>query len=142
MDFLPTLCEITGAQVGQPVDGQSLANVWMHGGAGEADRTMIWVRREGSKRYQGRAYYAARKGPWKLQQSSPFEPMMLVNLVDDPLEMNPQPAQGKIATLLQQHLMLHLQCAGQIPWQARSTTMMSASRTESKRRPTEVKPFQ
>jgi arylsulfatase A-like enzyme len=117
MDFLPTLCELVGAEITAPIDGISLADIWLHGGSGDSERSMIWVRREGNKRYQGRAYYAIRQGPWKLQQSSPFEPMVLVNLDEDPLEKSPKPPTGKIADQLRQALMLHLQGAGGVPWQ-------------------------
>ena len=78
---------------------------------------MIWARREGNRRYQGRAYYAIRRGPWKLLQNTPFEPMQLVNLDQDPLEENPLPAQGKVADELREELMRHLQRAGRVAWQ-------------------------
>lgn len=117
MDFLPTLCEIAGATVTEPVDGKSLVNILLRNGDGDPDRTLIWVRREGNKRYQGRAYYAIRQGPWKLQQSSPFEPMVLANLESDPLEENVLAAEGEHADSLRKTLMLHLQRSGQIPWQ-------------------------
>ena len=86
MDFLPTLCDIAGVNVNHEIDGQSLAPVWLKGASGDPDRTMIWVRREGNSRYQGRAYYAIRKGQWKLLQNTPFEPMMLFDLKADPDE--------------------------------------------------------
>lgn len=117
MDFLPTLCEIAAAEVTAPIDGQSLTDVWLRGGAGDPDRVMVWVRREGNRAYQGRAYYAIRKGPWKLQQSSPFVPMQLVNLEEDPLEKNPRPDDGPVAQQLRIQLMKHLQRAGNVPWQ-------------------------
>ncbi|MCH2209903.1 MAG: sulfatase-like hydrolase/transferase [Fuerstiella sp.] len=117
MDFLPTLCEIAGAEVRGPVDGRSLTDVWFRSARGDSQRTLIWVRREGNRRYQGRAYYAIRKGPWKLQQSSPFEPMVLVNLDKDPGERNPQAADNEIAGRLRKELMLHLQRAGAVRWQ-------------------------
>ncbi len=117
MDLLPTLCEIAGAEVTTPIDGKSLADVWLRGENGDPERTMVWVRREGNSHYQGRAYYAIRKGPWKLQQSSPFEPMVLVNLETDPQEQNPQAADNEIAEGLRKELMLHLQQAGAVRWQ-------------------------
>lgn len=117
MDFLPTLCEIAGAEVDFPIDGQSLTGVWIDDQPADPDRTLIWMRREGNRRYQGRAYYAIRQGPWKLQQSSPFEAMQLFNLEDDPDETNPLPTNSKIADRLRTDLMLHLQRAGQVPWQ-------------------------
>ncbi len=117
MDLLPTICEIAGAKVTEHVDGVSLTDVWLRGGEGNPDRTIVWVRREGNRRYQGRAYYAIRRGPWKLEQSSPFKPMVLVNLDEDPLEENPRTASGKEATELQRTLMDHLQRAGKVRWQ-------------------------
>ena len=117
MDFLPTLCEIAGVKVSHEIDGQSLAPVWLKGAQGDPERTMIWVRREGNNRYQGRAYYAIRKGPWKLLQNTPFEPMVLVNIEHDPHELSPKPAQGKVAQQLTNALMRHIQKSGHIPWQ-------------------------
>ncbi len=117
MDFLPTLAKLAGLKVGHEIDGQSLAPVWTKGAAGDPDRTMIWVRREGNMRYQGRAYYAIRQGNWKLLQNSPFEPMVLIDLKTDPYEKNPLPAEGKIAKELRSKLMQHIQKSGSIPWQ-------------------------
>jgi arylsulfatase A-like enzyme len=117
MDFLPTLCRIADAKITDPVDGHDLSSIWLNGGSADPERTMIWVRREGNHRYQGRAYYAIRQGPWKLQQSTPFEPMQLVNLEEDPFEAAPKPARGPIADRLRRQLMDHLQEAGRVPWQ-------------------------
>ena len=117
MDLLPTFCEIAQTKVNQEIDGQSLANVFLKGGKGDSDRTLIFVRREGNRRYQGRAYYAIQRGPWKLLQNNPFEPMKLVNLEKDPAEENPVPPTGKIANELNRRLMDHIQKAGTIPWQ-------------------------
>ena len=118
MDFLPTLCDIAGVRVEQEIDGQSLKSIWLDGGKGDPDRTLIWVRREGNRRHQGRAYYAIRRGPWKLLQNHAFEPMQLVNLADDPQEANPKRPDSKIAHELTRALMDHLQRVGRIPWQA------------------------
>ena len=117
MDFLPTLCEIAEVPIDQPIDGQSLTDVWLRDGKTDPERTMIWVRREGNNTYQGRAYYAIRQGVWKLTQSSPFEPMQLVNLKTDPWEERPKEAKGPQANVLRRQLMDHLQQAGRIPWQ-------------------------
>ncbi len=117
MDLLPTFCEIAGTKVTHEIDGQSLADVFLKGGKGDPNRTMIFVRREGNRRYQGRAYYAIRRGPWKLLQNHPFEPMMLVNLASDPAEAKPMPANGEVANELMRILMDHVQKSGTIPWQ-------------------------
>jgi len=117
MDLLPTLCEIAGVPVTMEIDGHDLSSVWLEQGQGDPNRTMIWVRREGNNTYQGRAYYAIRQGPWKLAQNTSFEPMLLVNLDEDPGEQNPLPAKGPIAENLIHQLRLHIQKAGRIPWQ-------------------------
>ena len=87
------------------------------GKKGDPNRTLIWIRREGNFRYQGRAYYAIREGDWKLLQNHPFEPMQLVNLKKDPQEQNPKPANHPVARKLISKLMLHLQKSGDMPWQ-------------------------
>jgi arylsulfatase A-like enzyme len=117
MDFYPTLCEIAGVPIEHEIDGQSLVPIWLKGEPGDADRVLIWVRREGNMAHQGRAYYAIRKGKWKLFQNSPFEPMRLVDLDADPYERSPMPARGKVAEALTKRLMLHIQEAGKVPWQ-------------------------
>ncbi|MBT3540502.1 MAG: sulfatase-like hydrolase/transferase, partial [Opitutae bacterium] len=117
MDLLPTFAEIAGAKLENEIEGQSLAPIWLKGKKGVPNRTLIWVRREGNFRYQGRAYYAIREGDWKLLQNHPFEPMQLVNLKEDPSEQNPKPATHPIARKLSQKLMLHLQKSGEMPWQ-------------------------
>ena len=117
MDFFPTLGRIAGVDIDHQIDGQDLSSVWLENRSGDPDRTMIWVRREGGNRFQGRAYYAIRQGPWKLTQNTSFEPMQLVNLEEDPYEKNPLPAQGPIANKLISQLRLHIQEAGQVPWQ-------------------------
>lgn len=117
MDFLPTLCEIAGVPIDHPIDGRSLAQIWLNDGKGDPERPMIWVRREGNPIYQGRVYYAIRRGKWKLEQSVSFEPMQLVDLNADPLEKNPLPAKGQVAEVLARILMDHIQEAGRIPWQ-------------------------
>ena len=116
MDLLPTFCEIAGVKIEHEIDGKSLAPIWLKGAKGDPNRTLIWVRREGNRRYQGRAYYAIRRGPWKLLQNTGFEPMQLVNLSSDPAEANPKPPNGKVANELSRALMDHLQKAGKIPW--------------------------
>ncbi len=118
MDFYATLCEVAGARVDHKIEGRSLLSFLLNGDeSGLNDRTLFWVRREGGANgYQGRAYYAVRRGPWKLEQSTSFAPMELYNLEKDPLETTPIDDR-KIAAELGSALMQHIQEAGQIPWQ-------------------------
>jgi arylsulfatase A-like enzyme len=117
MDLFPTFAEIAGVPVKNEIEGKSLVPIWLQGKKGELERTLIWVRREGNFRYQGRAYYAIRQGNWKLLQNHPFESMQLVNLREDPVEQNPLPSTHPVARKLSLKLMLHLQKAGAITWQ-------------------------
>ena len=117
MDLVPTLCEIANVKIEHEIDGQSLAPIWLENAKGQSDRTLIWVRREGNRRYQGRTYYAIRRGPWKLLQNTAFEPMQLVNLAKDPREESPTTPNSKIGNELTRALMDHLMKAGKTPWQ-------------------------
>ena len=117
MDLLPTFAEIAGVPVENEIEGKSLVPIWLQGKKGDPERTLIWIRREGNFRYQGRAYYAIREGEWKLLQNHPFEPMQLVNLSKDPAEQNPLPSTHPMARKLIGKLMLHLQKSGNVPWQ-------------------------
>ena len=123
MDFYATFCEVAGVNIDHKIDGRSLLPFLMNGDDSNlVDRDLYWVRREGGDGlggYQGRAYYAVRRGPWKLEQSNPFEPMQLFNLDEDPLETTPVTNQENLAKSLRSSLMLHLQEAGQVPWQKR-----------------------
>jgi arylsulfatase A-like enzyme len=82
----------------------------------DQERDLFWMRREGN-RYGGRIYYAARRGDFKLLQNSPFEPMNLYNLRDDPGESHPLPADHGMYNQLFRALQIHMQQAGSIPWQ-------------------------
>ena len=117
MDLLPTFAKIAGIEVDHEIDGENLSPIWLEAKKGKSERTMIWVRREGNFRHQGRTYYAIRQGDWKLLQNHPFEPMQLINLKHDSSEENPMTAQHPVARKLMMDLMIHQQKAGKIPWQ-------------------------
>jgi len=81
-------------------------------------REVVFVRREGNMSYQGRDYYALRRGDWKLMQNTPFEPYRLYNLRADPLETRDLAArEKKTHAELVNSLMKHLQRAGKVVWQ-------------------------
>ncbi len=115
MDLFPTLCEAAGASSVPAVEGTSLLPRLLGQDQGPLDRTLVWVRREGGH-YGGRAYYAIRQGPWKLLQNSPFEPLRLYNLQDDPQEQSPLPTQHKMHKRLFAELRNHINRSGAIPW--------------------------
>ncbi|MEM0896840.1 MAG: sulfatase-like hydrolase/transferase [Verrucomicrobiota bacterium] len=118
MDWFATFADAGGAQIPGGADGVSLLPVLNGSGVGPSrDRSLVWVRREGNAKYQGRAYYAIRKGDWKLLQNTPFEPMQLFNLKKDPGELSPVKNAPKKTGELWKELGLHLQRAGRVPWQ-------------------------
>ncbi len=119
MDLFPTFCEAAGVPLTHEIEGKSMLNALLgKEEAGDPERVVFWMRREGNNRYRGRDYYAARRGPWKLLQNSPFEPYALFNLDDDPSEQHPiTDDQHPEFKFLLKALMLHIQKAGRIPWQ-------------------------
>ncbi len=118
MDIFPTLCDIAGIQRNQTIEGESFLPLLKGDRTPHRTRDMIWVRREGNMRYQGRDYYAFRRGDWKLVQNSPFEPYSLYNLQQDPMETTDVSRRNpSIHRMLTRALMDHIQAAGSIPWQ-------------------------
>ena len=86
--------------------------------AGSERRALFRVRREGGAPYFGQDYYAVRRGPWKLLHNTPFEPLALYNLDEDPQEQHDRiKEQPQIARELTAALAAHIQRAGRVPWQ-------------------------
>lgn len=116
MDLYPTLCAAAGARPSHKIDGVNMLDTLQGRPPASLDRTLFWVRREGGMRYGGRAYYAVRRGPWKLLQNTPFEPMQLFNLTDDPGEERPLPTNHRMYRQLFQALQSHINRASGVPW--------------------------
>ena len=117
MDLFPTICEAAGVEAKIQIDGRSLLPTLLGRSQPLEDRTLIWVRREGGRRHAGRAFYAVRRGDYKLVQNSPFEPMQLFNLAEDPEEKQPLPSTDETYLRLVKALQAHLQRSGAVPWQ-------------------------
>ena len=120
MDLFPTICEAAGADIDHEIDGQSiLPDMLGKPHSGPDERPLFWVRREGGQSYGGQSFYAARCGDWKLLQNTPFEPLKLYNLADDPREERPldntHEQYGTLFTELQKHIIR----TGAVPWQKR-----------------------
>jgi len=116
MDLYPTICEAAGASITHKIEGRSILPTLLGRNQPEQDRFLFWVRREGG-RYGGRAYYAARYGDYKLVQNSPFEPLELYNLKDDPKEQNPLGNKHSMYRKLFTALKNHIIEAGAVPWE-------------------------
>ncbi|MHC4693256.1 MAG: sulfatase-like hydrolase/transferase [Planctomycetota bacterium] len=116
MDLFPTICEAAGASVDNEIDGRSILPTLLGKSQLTEERFLFWVRREGGH-YGGRAYYAARYGDFKLVQNSPFEPLQLYNLKDDPKEQNPLERRHPMYNRLFSALRNHIIEAGAVPWE-------------------------
>jgi arylsulfatase A-like enzyme len=116
MDLYPTICEAAGAKITHPIDGRSILPTLLGQSQPAEDRFLFWMRREGGG-YGGRAYYAVRYGDFKLEQNSPYEPMQLYNLKDDPKEQNPLDKKHKMYRKLFTALRDHIIEAGAVPWE-------------------------
>jgi len=116
MDLYPTICEAAGAKITHQIAGRSILPTLLGKSQPDEDRFLFWVRREGGG-YGGRAYYAARYGDYKLVQNSPYEPMELYNLKDDPQEQEPLGTKHKMYRTLFTALRNHIIEAGAVPWQ-------------------------
>jgi arylsulfatase A-like enzyme len=121
MDLLPTICEVAGVKSEHEIDGGSILPILRLApapvaGVASEERTLFWVRREGGG-FGGRAFYAARCGDWKLLQNSPFEPLELYNLKDDPTEERPLDKKHPMYRKLFDALRNHIIQAGAIAWQ-------------------------
>ncbi len=81
-------------------------------------RELYFVRREGGPAYGGKSYEAIVRGDWKLLQNSPYAPLELYNLKDDPQEKNNVFQQNvRVARELEVALRAHIQRGGATPWQ-------------------------
>ena len=117
MDIFPTACDAAGLRVDHEIDGASFLPTLLGQRQPDDNRFLFWVRREGGPRYGGRAYYAARYGDFKLVQNTPFEPLELYNLADDPKEENPLANNHPMYRRLFNALKDHIIKSGATPWQ-------------------------
>ena len=118
MDLFPTICDFAGAKIPHEIDGKSIRPVLLGYKQEELRKLMFFSRREGGNRYQGKTIEAVRRDQWKLLQNSPFEPLELYNLADDPLEENDLSKKNqKMFNDLSVALRKQLQRYGAVPWQ-------------------------
>jgi arylsulfatase A-like enzyme len=118
MDIFPTVCEAAGVPIDHEIDGISfLPTLLGKSQPANDERFLFWVRREGGPKYGGRAYYAARQGDFKLLQNTPFEPLKLYNLAQDPQEQHPLDDKHPMYRKLFNALQGHVSKTGVVPWQ-------------------------
>jgi len=123
MDLFPTICEAAGGGSGKSpveydktIDGRSILPALLGKDQPPEDRSLFWVRLEGGG-YQGRPYYAARRGDWKLFQNRADEPMQLVDLANDPKEtIDLAEKHPDVAADLKAALEAHKARTAEVPW--------------------------
>ncbi len=117
MDILPTLVDLIGGPKQPRVDGSSILPTLM-GEKQELARELYFTRREGGLRYGGKTIDAVIKGEWKLLQNSPFEPLELYRISEDPYEQNDLSSkERRIFNEMSLIFQKHLQEGGKVPWQ-------------------------
>ncbi|WP_246109795.1 sulfatase-like hydrolase/transferase [Roseimaritima multifibrata] len=118
IDLLPTLCEATQTTIPDDIDGVSLLPLLSDPNADWPQREVYYVRREGGLAFGGLTIQGLRSGPWKLVQNTPFEPMQLFNLDEDPEEQVDRKNQDRSDYhRLAARLRLRIQAGGAVPWQ-------------------------
>jgi arylsulfatase A-like enzyme len=117
-DIFATALEVAGVARPAAIDAVSLLPVLRGAPMPTEPRELYFVRREGGPAYGGKSYEAIIRGDWKLMQNSPYEPLELYNLKDDPQEKkNLFAINQKVARELQSALRLHVQRGGATPWE-------------------------
>ncbi|GAA4818096.1 sulfatase-like hydrolase/transferase [Litoribaculum gwangyangense] len=115
MDFYPTILELAGFNKKLDLPSRPIPILTSPQEPINANRSLIWMRREGHK-YGGRSYYAITDGRYKLLQNDPFSSYKLFDLLEDPLETKPINLKTKEESLFKE-LTKHIQTSGSIPWQ-------------------------
>jgi arylsulfatase A-like enzyme len=118
-DLFPTICEAAGVKIPHPIDGISILPTLLGQKQITDDRIVYWMRREGGN-FGGLAYYAARRGNYKILQNTPWEPIQFFDLGVDVVEQKPLDKAKNFPDIyrqLFQNQMNHIRLAGAVPWQ-------------------------
>ncbi len=86
MDIYPTILEAAEIRVTHLIDEVTFLETLTGGSEPDPNRTLYFSRGEGRLRFGGKTIEAVRKGAWKLLQNTPYTPLELYNLEQDPSE--------------------------------------------------------
>lgn len=120
MDLFPTFVQAAGGDLDaiDSIDGRSFLPTLLGQPQNPLRELWFFRRREGGLQYGGKTIEAVRRGDWKLLQNSPFQPLELYNLKDDPLEANNLvKSHPRIVQELDAELRKEIQRYGSVPWQ-------------------------
>ncbi len=140
MDVLPTVFDAARIPIEHEIEGRSFLPTLLGNDQPPLRSQCFFTRREGGTNFGGKTIDAVIDGPWKLLQNSPFGPLELYNLTDDPAEMrNVAGSNRDVVNRLNAAMRKQLQRGGQVPWQrpdssvdARSTSSNDATGASSK----------
>ncbi|MFC5457820.1 sulfatase [Prosthecobacter fluviatilis] len=117
-DLFPTFLELAGLKPSPKIDAVSLVPILNGGTLDAAQRDLYFVRREGGPAYGGKNYEAIIRGEWKLMQNTPYSPLELYNLKNDPQEQTNLIGKApQVFKELSTALRMHVQIGGATPWQ-------------------------
>lgn len=117
-DATATFLELAGVPKPEGADAVSLWPMLRGERPAAEPRDLYFVRREGGPAYGGKSYEALIRGDWKLMQNTPYSPLELYNLKDDPQEQNNViKQQPRVARELEVALRAHIQRGGATPWE-------------------------
>ena len=118
MDLFPTACEAAGAAVDHEIEGLSILPTLKGEKQDFSDRILYWIRKEGSQQFLGLNQHAVRRGDIKLLHNSPFEPLELYDLGNDPEEAADQvKVQRDLFREMGGLLQTEMQKNGSVAWQ-------------------------
>jgi arylsulfatase A-like enzyme len=118
MDILPTAFAAADVAIPHPIEGRSFLQTLEGKSQPALRQQMFFCRREGGPRYGGKTIEAVIDGPWKLLHNSPWEPLELYNIEQDPKEENNLAKTNQpVLNRLNASMRAQLQRGGQIPWQ-------------------------
>ncbi len=117
MDLFPTACDIAGASVNHEIEGLSILPTLRGENQDFSDRAMYWVRKDGGHSFLGLNQHAVRRGNIKLLHNSPFEPLELYDLGNDPQETSDRAKIGAFREM-GELLQTEMQQNGSVPWQS------------------------
>lgn len=118
MDILPTLFDYANIPRPDGIEGRSFCPTLSGETQPALREQMFFCRREGGSRYGGETIESVIEGPWKLLQNSPWEPLELYKIDEDPQEQtNLFDKEKRIVNRLGAALRRQIQRGGAVPWQ-------------------------